>query len=78
MSNVIGPILSDVNGFTAAPDEILSLDETRIVALGRYGGQGANGPVRVRFVHVWTITNGLASHYQQLADTHTFRTAIGK
>jgi ketosteroid isomerase-like protein len=48
------------------------------VALGRHGGQGRNGPVRARFVHIWTVTNGLVSRYQQLADTHTFRTAVGK
>jgi ketosteroid isomerase-like protein len=77
VSNVFGPILDDVEGFTAAPDEILGLDDTRVVALGRHGGQGANGPVRARFVHIWTVTNGLVSRYQQLADTHTFRSAIG-
>ena len=48
------------------------------MALGRHGGRGANGPVHARFVHIWTVTNGLVSRYQQLADTHTFRTAIGK
>ena len=78
LSNVFGPILADVEGFTATPDEVLALDDNRVVALGRHGGQGANGPVRARFVHIWTVTNGLVSRYQQLADTHTFRTAIGK
>ena len=78
MSNVFGPILTDVEGFTAAPDEILGLDDARVVALGEHGGRGANGPVRTRFVHIWTVTNGLVSHYRQLADTHTFRSAIGK
>jgi uncharacterized protein len=78
VSNVFGPILADVEGFTAEPDEILPLEKSRVVALGRHGGQGAKGPVRARFVHIWTVTNGLVSHYRQLADTHTFRTAIGK
>jgi hypothetical protein len=59
-------------------DRGFSLDDTRVVALGRYGGQGANGLMCARFVHIWTVTNGLVSRYQQLADTHTFRTAIGK
>lgn len=78
VSNVFGPILADVESFTAVPDEILSLDENRVLALGRHGGQGANGPVRARFVHIWTVTDGLVSRYQQLADTHSFRAAIGK
>jgi hypothetical protein len=29
VSNVFGPILADVEGFTAAPAEILRLDDTR-------------------------------------------------
>jgi hypothetical protein len=78
VSNVFGPILADVEGFTAAPDEILPLDETRVAALGRHGHRGANGPMDARFVHIWPVTNGQGSRYQQLADTHTFRTAIGK
>jgi ketosteroid isomerase-like protein len=78
VSNVFGPILADVEGFTAAPDEILPLDAARVVALGRYEGRGANGPVRARFVHIWTVTNGLVSRYQQLADTYIFRAAVGK
>jgi hypothetical protein len=32
VSNVFGPILADVEGFTAAPDEIVPLDGTRVVA----------------------------------------------
>ena len=78
MSNVFGPILADVEGFTAVPDEILPMDGSRVVALGRHGGRGANGPVHARFVHIWTVTNDLVARYQQLADTHSFRTAIGK
>jgi hypothetical protein len=78
VSDVFGPILSDVEGFAAIPDEILPLDASRVLALGRHGGQGTNGPVRARFVHIWTVTDGLVSRYQQLADTHAFRTAIGK
>jgi uncharacterized protein len=34
LSNVFGPILADVEGFTVAPDEIVPLDGTRVVALG--------------------------------------------
>ena len=77
-SNVFGPILTDVEGFTAVPDEVLALDESRVVALGRYGGRGANGLVHARFMHIWTVTDGRVARYQQLADTQTFRTAIGK
>jgi ketosteroid isomerase-like protein len=78
VSTVFGPALADVEGFTVAPGEILSRDDTRVVAPGGHGGQGRDGPVRARFVHIWTVTDGVVSRYQQLADTHTFRTAVGK
>jgi hypothetical protein len=38
----------------------------------------APSALHARFVHIWTVINGSVSRYQQLADTHTFRTAIGK
>jgi ketosteroid isomerase-like protein len=34
--------------------------------------------MRARFVHIWTVTNGLVSRYRQLADSHTFRSALGR
>jgi hypothetical protein len=77
MGNVFGPILADVKDFSAAPDEILPLDATRVVALGRYGGRGAGGPLDARFAHVWTVTDGKVSHFHHFADTHRFREAIG-
>jgi hypothetical protein len=33
--------------------------------------------VRARFAHIWTVIDGLVLRYQQLADNHTFRTAVG-
>jgi ketosteroid isomerase-like protein len=78
VANVFGPILSDVEGFTADPDELLPLDDSRVIARGRHGGRGAAGPVDARFVHVWTITDGKVSRYEQLADTRRFCDAVGK
>lgn len=78
MENVVQPILADVDGFTAAPDEILALDDTRVVARGRHGGSGAGGALDAKFVHVWTITDGKASRYEQLADTRRFSEAVGR
>ncbi len=75
---VFGPILADVDGFTAAPDEILPLDAHRVIALGRHGGTGAAGPLDARFVHIWTVTDGKVSRYQQLADTRRFCDAVGR
>ena len=78
VKNVFGPILADVDGFTANPDEILALDDARVIARGRHGGTGAAGPVDARFVHVWTVTDGKVSRYEQLADTRKFCESVGK
>jgi hypothetical protein len=39
-------------------------------------GAGAAGPVDARFVHIWTITDGLVSRYEQLAGTRDFCDAV--
>ncbi len=78
LENVVQPILADVDGFSAVPDEILPLDDTRVIARGRYGGKGAGGTLDAKFVHVWTVTDGKASRYEQLADTRRFSEAVGR
>jgi ketosteroid isomerase-like protein len=78
VANVFGPILADVEGFTAAPDEVVALDDARVMARGRHGGTGAAGPVDARFVHIWTVADGKVSRYEQLADTGRFCDAVGK
>jgi ketosteroid isomerase-like protein len=78
VANVFEPILADVEGFTADADEILAVDDTRVMARGRHGRIGAAGPVDARFVHIWTVTDGRVSRYEQLADTRTLCDAVGK
>src|SRR5688572_7457876 len=78
VESVFAPILPDVQGFTAVPDEILPLDGARVIARGKHGGTGAGGPLDARFVHIWTITAGKVSRYEQLADTRSFCDAVGK
>jgi ketosteroid isomerase-like protein len=78
VEKVFGPILADVEGFTANPDEILELDDARVLARGRHGGRGAAGPVDARFIHIWTVAADKVSRYEQLADTRRFCEAVGK
>jgi uncharacterized protein len=78
VENVFGPILADVEDFTADPDEILPLDDARVMARGRHSGTGAAGPVDARFIHIWTVTDDKISRYEQLADTRKFCDAVGK
>lgn len=76
-ANVFGPIMNDVQGFTAAPDEIIPAGEDRVLATGTYRGTGSVGQVVVPFAHLWTIGDGRVTKFVQYADTHLFRQAIG-
>lgn len=76
-ANVFGPIGRDVKDFTARPDEIIPAGDDRVLAIGRYRGSGAAGPVDTPFAHLWTVRNGRVTHFVQYADTHLFRQAIG-
>ncbi len=78
LENVFAPLAADVQNFVARPDELLAVEGNRVVAIGTYRGDGANGPVSVRFVHLWTVHDGKIVHFEQIADTHTFRQAVGK
>lgn len=75
--NVFGPIASDVQGFSAIPDEIIAAGDHRVLALGRYRGTGAGGPLDAAFAHLWTVRDGSVTGFVQYADTHLFRRAIG-
>jgi hypothetical protein len=76
--NVFGPITQDVEGFTARPDEILDAGDEKVVSLGTYSGQGANGPLDIRYAHVWTVKDGKIVHFVQHTDTKLFGEAVGK
>jgi ketosteroid isomerase-like protein len=77
-ANVFGPIGSDVQGFSAQPDEILPAGEDRVLALGTYRGTGATGEVAAPFAHLWTVRDGRITNFVQHADTHLFRQAVGQ
>jgi ketosteroid isomerase-like protein len=77
-ANVLGPISQDVEGFSARPDEILDAGDEKVVSLGTYSGQGANGPVDIPYAHVWTVRDGKIVHFVQHTDTKLFSEAVGK
>lgn len=76
-ANVFGPITSDVQGFTAKPDQIIPAGDDQVLVLGTYGGTGSAGDVAVPFAHLWKIRDGRVTNFVQYADTHLFRQAIG-
>ena len=77
VDKVFGPIARDVAGFTAVPDEILAIGADRVLAIGTYRGTGRAGPLEVRFAHLMTMTDGRISDFEQFADSHQFRKALG-
>ena len=76
-ANVFGPITSDVQGFTAKPDEIIPAGDDQVLVLGTYRGTGSAGQVAVPFAHLWKVQDGRVTNFVQYADTHLFRQAIG-
>lgn len=75
--NVFAPIGRDVRDFTASPDELLPIGDDRVLALGRYRGATATGALDIRFGHLWTVSGGRISHFEQFTDTHEWRAAVG-
>ena len=75
---MLGPITQDVEGFAARPDEILDGGDEKVVSLGTYSGQMANGPVDVPYAHVWTVQDGKIVRFVQYTDTKLFGEAVGK
>ncbi|MGN6848610.1 MAG: nuclear transport factor 2 family protein [Sphingomicrobium sp.] len=76
-ANVFGPIMHDVQGFTAQPDEIMAAGDDQVLALGTYRGMGSVGELATPFAHLWTVQNGRITNFVQYADTHLFRQAVG-
>ena len=78
LNGVFGPLMQQIPGFKVTPQEILSVGEDRVLAIGDYSGQGADGELKARFAHVWTIKEGTATHFEQFADTALLRRAAGQ
>ena len=76
-ANVFGPLASDVQGFTAKPDEIIPAGEDRVLAIGTYRGSGSVAEVATPFAHLWTVLDGRVTNFVQYVDTHLFRKAVG-
>lgn len=74
--NVFGPISGDVENFSARPDELIPAGDDRVLALGRYRGQGRKSELDAAFAHLWTVRDGEIVKFVQYTDTHRFRAAI--
>jgi uncharacterized protein len=67
-----------VDGPWADPDDILDAGD-RIVVLGRLRGRARQSgqEFEIEFAHVWTLTDGVASHLRVYYDTAPILAALG-
>jgi len=67
---VFGRIAAEWDGFSVVPGEFLDAGDT-VVALGRYTGtyKSTGKTIDAQFAHVWRISGGKVTRFQQYADT---------
>lgn len=67
---VFGRIAAEWDDFRVVPEELLDAGDT-VVALGRYSGtyKATGKSINAQFVHVWRLSQGKVTRFQQYADT---------
>lgn len=78
LTGVFARFIDEWDGFGVEMDELLDAGET-IVALGHYTGtyKATGKPQRTQIVHVWRVSDGKATRFQQYADTLHVARVIG-
>ncbi|HET6213763.1 MAG TPA: nuclear transport factor 2 family protein [Micromonosporaceae bacterium] len=76
---VFGRIAVEWRDYQAVPDGFV-VEGDHVVAFGRYSGTYASTgrSMQARFVHHWTVHNGVVVRFEQFADTHLVRQAMEK
>ncbi|MBD8524284.1 nuclear transport factor 2 family protein [Pseudomarimonas arenosa] len=71
LDNVFAKLDSEWQGFTAAPAEFISQEQT-VVVLGEYSGtyKRTRKPFKAPFAHVWRLQEGKVIGFRQYTDTH--------
>lgn len=75
--NVFGPVTSDFDEFSVAPDEILA-DGERVVVLLTYRGvaKESGKKLHMHAAHAWIVRDGKIATFRQLADSATMNAAL--
>ena len=70
LQDFFGRLFTDFDDFVATGSEFFDSGD-RVIALGTYSGRARRSGKRftARFVHVWTLHDGLIVRLQQCADT---------
>ena len=76
-ASFFGRLMEVYSRLEVRPEEILQLDDDRVLALGRHDGQGAGGSFNVGFAHVWQVRDGKVTSFVEYTDTEALGRAIG-
>ena len=77
--NIFGPIVTQIEGFSVTPDEIIDGGDI-VTATGRYSGKGAATGVALdtEFVHIWRFgADGKITGFRTYTDTNEWLAALG-
>ena len=75
--NVFGPVTSDFDDFDVTPEEILADGDRVVVLLTLTGTAKESGnKLSMPAAHVWTVRDGKATDFRQLADSATLNAAL--
>lgn len=76
LQGVFARCIGEWDGFTVEPEEFIDAGST-VITIGRYRGtfKATGRAQNTQFVHVWRVKDGLATRFQQFANTlHVSRT----
>lgn len=73
-----GRLIPDYESFHGKGEHFYADDEGHVVVYGHYHVTPKGGEeVQVRFIHLWTVSDGTFTHFEQAADSYVLRTAQG-
>jgi uncharacterized protein len=77
LEGVFMPIGNDWEGFLVEPERLVAQGDV-VVAIGTYRGtyRATGKSMTTRFAHVWQMRDGRLVHFEQIADTESFNTAL--
>jgi len=77
LDNVLMKLGTEWEGFAAVPHRLV-VDGDTVVAVGTYTGayRATGKTIAVPFAHVWTVSDGKATHFQQITDTAVVQQAL--
>lgn len=77
LNGVFMPLVTDWDGFSVTPDEVVVSGE-RVVSFGHYTGTNkkTGKSFHAPFAHAWRLKEGKVTHFQQYTDTHLVQEAM--